>query len=70
MEVGGLCQGASVDPWLLPVQMPDHRDQLRRMDGIHLAPQSLYLLQHDLPRPVAPLLGFGELGFGSGEVTD
>ncbi|MFE7399409.1 hypothetical protein [Streptomyces sp. NPDC057557] len=59
-----------MDPGLLPVQMPENPDQLRGMGGIHLGLQSLHLLQHGLPRPAAPLFGFREHGFGSGEVTD
>ncbi|WP_393053002.1 hypothetical protein [Streptomyces sp. LN549] len=40
------------------------------MDGVHLVTQSFHLLQHALPRVVAPLLGFREDGFGAGEIAD
>ncbi|MGW8065885.1 DUF6233 domain-containing protein [Streptomyces ziwulingensis] len=55
-------QGASVDAGLLPVQVSEHPDQLRGVDGIHLGMQPLDLCQHGLPGAVAPLLGLAKAG--------
>ncbi|MEV5523694.1 hypothetical protein AB0N43_24935 [Streptomyces pseudogriseolus] len=70
LEAGGFRQGTSVDTGLLPVQVPEHPDQLWGVDGIHFGMQPFDLLQHGLPGAVAPLLGFREDCFGPGEIAD